>query len=142
MANGVVWLSLLLLSCGTGSDNGLVQFDSNGTYAVTVTREGDHPVYRCQGTVQMQSRIADFACEAEGLAPWALHGPVEHFPLPDVVRLWIRRTDPPALSGQPDIALDLFPDEDKFTGWGTVILRGAGEAGHPGADAEARKIED
>jgi hypothetical protein len=143
MMNGAVLLSLmpqlLVASCG-GSDPGLVQLDRNALYAVQVVREDVRPAYRCEGTLDTGSSTADFACTVENLAPWVVRGPVEHYELRDVVRLWIRDAASGHQRVQPDIAIDMEPLGDRFSGWGTILFRDGTGSGHFGATADAWRI--
>jgi len=40
-------------------------------------------------------------------------------------------------TGQPDIAIDLQPNGDRYSGWATVVLPDGTGVGHVGATAEA-----
>lgn len=144
MTNGAVQLSLLLplaiVSCG-GDDSALVHLDPHARYAVQVVREQTRPAYRCEGVLETGASMADFTCTAENLPPWVVRGPFEHFELRDVVRLWIRQAGPAQQTGQPDIAVDLEPLGERFSGWGTVLFRDGTGSGHPGATADAWRIE-
>ncbi|MGZ6372086.1 MAG: hypothetical protein ACXWL8_01680 [Candidatus Limnocylindria bacterium] len=143
MTNGAVFWSLvplLIASCGGGELPGLVQLDPHARYAVQVVRNGISPAYRCDGTIETASSLADFACTAEQHDPWAVRGTVEHYELRDVVRLWIRDTGDPQ-KVQPDIAIDLQPVGDRFTGWGTIVFRDGTGSGHSGATVDAWRID-
>jgi len=131
----VVVACAALFSCG-GPDSLRSMWPSDASVHVTVVRDDVHPTYRCDGQVQTRFGTAIFSCTAEGFEDWDVRGDAEQFMLPDVMRLWIHSADT-ALQPQPDIAIDLEPQGDRYSGWATVVLPDGSFAGHPGASAEA-----
>ncbi len=125
-----------LFSCG-GPQAGLFAWPSDATVHVTVIRDDPHPVYRCDGEIQTRFATASFSCTAEGFDGWAVRGDAEQFLLADVMRLWIRAAGGAQTTGQPDIAIDLQPNGDRYSGWATVVLPDGTGGGHVGATAEA-----
>jgi hypothetical protein len=104
---------------------------------ISVARPDSSPGYQCDGDVQTAAATATFSCSADGYASWTVAGAAEQFDLPDVVRLWIRDAGGAHAAGQPDIAIDLQPDGDHYSGWATVILPDGTGFGHVGASATA-----
>lgn len=143
MANGAVLsslLPLLMASCGGSDPGALVHLEPGAMYRFQVVRDDIHPSYRCDGTVETASSLADFFCTAENHDPWVVRGVAEHYELRDVVRLWIHRSDVARQTAQPDIAVDMQPLGDRFSGWGTILFRDGTGSGHPGATVEAWRI--
>jgi hypothetical protein len=121
-------------ACGGAS---APQWPADGTVRIALTRRDPAPGYQCQGTVQTRPGTASFSCTAEGFGRWGVTGSAERSELYDVLRLWIRAADGPHSTGQPDIAVDLQPDDDHYSGWATVILPDGTGFGHFGASATA-----
>jgi hypothetical protein len=101
-----------------------------------LSREDLHPNYRCAGDVQIRASTASFSCTAEALDPWDVRGAVEQTRTDDTLRFWIRDAGGAHADGQPDIAIDLQPDADHYSGWATIILPDGTSFGHVGATAE------
>ena len=125
-----------LFSCG-GPQASAPGWPSDASVHVTVTRDDVHPTYRCDGEIQTRFGTASFSCTAEGFDAWDVRGYAEQFMLSDVLRFWIHDAGAATSSPQPDIAVDLEPQGDRYSGWATIILPDGTFFGHPGATAEA-----
>jgi hypothetical protein len=125
-----------LFSCG-GPQAKPSGWPADASVHVTVIRDDVHPTYQCDGEVQTRFGTATFSCTAEGFDAWDVRGNAEQMVLEDVYRLWIHDADAPTWAAQPDIAVDLEPNGDRYSGWATVVLPDGTFAGHPGASAEA-----
>jgi len=125
-----------LFSCG-GPESKTSAWPSDASVRITVIRDDVHPTYRCDGQIQTHFATAIFSCTAEGFDSWDVRGYAEQFVLSDVVRFWIHDADTANATPQPDIAVDLEPQGDRYSGWATVILPDGTLFGHPGASAEA-----
>jgi hypothetical protein len=124
-----------LLACGGPAQT--TGWPTDGLVHVELSRDDEHPNYRCVGDVEMLSSAASFACTAEGFDAWSVRGAVEQTQLPDTLRFWIRDAGGAHATGQPDIAIDLQPHSDHYLGWATIVLPDGTDFGHPDAVAEA-----
>jgi hypothetical protein len=122
-------------SCG-GPESKSPNWPSDASIHVTVVRDDVHPTYRCDGQVQTHFATASFSCTAEGFDAWDVRGNAEQYVLSDVLRLWIHAADSTS-TAQPEIAIDLESQGDRYSGWATVIFPDGTLFGHPGATAEA-----
>ncbi len=125
------------ITCACGGPASGPRWPTDGTVHVTVTRADPHPAYQCQGDVHTGLGTAGFSCTAEGFDAWDVRGSAEQFDLSDVLRLWIRSADGAHSTGQPDLAIDLQPDGDHYSGWATVMLPDGTGFAHVGASAAA-----
>jgi hypothetical protein len=132
----IVVTCAVLFSCG-GPQSKSPSWPSNASIHVTVIRDDQHPTYRCDGQVQTYFTTASFSCTAEGFEAWDVRGYAEQFVLSDVLRFWIHDAGAAGIRAQPDIAVDLEPQGDRYSGWATVVLPDGTSSGHPGASAEA-----
>src|SRR3982750_3788493 len=103
-----------------GGNGEMVELTDDSTMRIRVTRDGSHPTYLCEGTIELRAGRSQFNCSAEGFDPWTVTGTAEQFRLVDTIRFWVRAIGPDRPTGQPELAIDLEWTQGRFFGWATV----------------------
>jgi hypothetical protein len=134
MKNVLAVAVVAVVGCGGGG--GMDDLTDDSTMRIRVTRDGTHPTYLCEGTIELRAGRSQFNCSAEGFNAWTVTGTAEQFRLVEAIRFWVRATGTPRSVGQPELAIDLEWTQGRFFGWATVVLPDGTGFGHIGATAE------